>query len=184
MVLKIILTPQGSYDENQYNELFLFGDKISHLFTLYSFTFIKVRLGQLYLPVLIMLLVTCFFYKRKWEILFTGISFCLYTILSIITFSKGDSDAMMEKSFMPGIFMIVMLFSIFIYSAKQISFANILVLIIALFSFVGINKAGGSYSRRIKLLTTAKFELNIFKGLKLLFFKSVYIFCNQVSSVK
>jgi hypothetical protein len=75
-------------------------------------------------------------------------------LLSIITFSKGDSDAMMEKSFMPGIFMIVLLFSVFIYSAKLFSFANILIVTLTIISFVGINKASRPYSLRIELLTS------------------------------
>jgi hypothetical protein len=154
MFLKIILTPQGSYDSNQYNELLLFGDKISHLFSSYSFEFIKSRLSQLYFTVIIMLVLTCFFYKRKWEIIFTLISFCIYTLLSIITFSKGDSDAMMEKSFMPGIFMIVLVFSVFINNAKHSKLASILIIVIAILSFCNINKAGRPYSNRIELLTS------------------------------
>jgi len=154
MTLKIILTPKGSYDSNQYSELLLFKNKIGHIYSLNSVKFILARFRQLYVPVLIMFVAIGVFYKKKWEILFTLISFSVYTLLSIITFSNGDSDAMMEKSFMPGIFMIVMLFSVFIYRAKQISFVNILVVIIALFSFGGINKAGRPYSRRIELLTT------------------------------
>ncbi len=154
MFLKIILTPQGSYDSNQYNELLLLGDKISHLFSFYSFEFIITRLSQLYLTVLIMLVLTCFFYKRKWEIIFTLISFCIYTLLSIITFSKGDSDAMMEKSFMPAIFMIVLVFSVFINNAKHSKLASILIIVIAILSFLNINKAGRPYSNRIELLTS------------------------------
>jgi hypothetical protein len=154
MFFKIILTPKGSYDSNQYTELLLFNEKISHLFSFYSFTFIKARLSHLYLPVLIMFIMTFLFYKRKWEVLFTLFSFSFYMLLSIITFSKGDSDAMMEKSFMPGIFMIVLLFSVFIYSAKLFSFANILIVTLTIISFVGINKASRPYSLRIELLTS------------------------------
>ena len=154
MAIKIIMTPEGSYDSKQYTELLLFSDKLYHFFSLYSFTFIQARITQLYLPVLMMLLIISLFYKKKWEIIFTLLSFSCYTFLSIVTFSNGDSDAMMEKSFMPGIFMIILVFSIFLCKAKQFSFANILIITLSIFSFWGIIKASRPYVQRIELLTT------------------------------
>jgi hypothetical protein len=154
MALKIWLTPKGSYDSNLYNELLLFKDKIGNIQSLNSVQFILARFRQLYVPVLIMLIVISIYYKKKWEILFTLISFSLYTLLSIITFSNGDSDAMMEKSFMPGIFMIVLVLSVLICNDKQFSNANIMIIALSLFSFWGIHKASRPYAQRIDLLTT------------------------------
>ena len=154
MALKIWLTPKGSYDSNLYKELFLFKDKVGHLLSLNSVEFILARFRQLYVPVLILLIVISIYYKKKWEILFTLISFSLYTLLSIITFSNGDSDAMMEKSFMPGIFMIVLVLSVLICNDKQFSNAKIMIIALSLFSFFGIHKASRPYAQRIDLLTT------------------------------
>ena len=61
---------------------------------------------------------------------------------------------MMEKSFMPGIFMIVLVLSVLICNDKQFSNANIMIIALSLFSFWGIHKASRPYARRIELLTT------------------------------
>ncbi|MFN3444102.1 MAG: hypothetical protein ACK44D_00050 [Bacteroidia bacterium] len=157
--LKLWLTPSG-YDSNQYNNLITAIPKIVNLHQLYPVKFIANRLTGIYLaPFIIWLFVNIVYLKHKQVlmIIFINGSFFLFSLMSVITFSAGDSDAMMEKSFMPGIFMLVVAFTHILFNTDYINRLTKVTTFVGLHLFltiglVGFYKEGKIFNERITYL--------------------------------
>lgn len=160
MGVKFFFTPHGSYDDKQYSNLLDFKSKIVGFFSLYPYKYLISKVSTTYLSSLSIIFISLFFFNGFKEKLFTSICFLIFMFVSILTFSNGDCDAMMEKSFLPGIFMFVMLFSISYYQYNQSVFFYVVIFIIAVLGFKNIYKAGKDYTSRLDLLTSIIYKMD------------------------
>ena len=152
-LMKIILTNKESYDARQYEQLLNFKETIPNFFSLYSFRYLYTKITTIYFFGLCIIIIVWLKYKKIAELLFCSVCFLGFTVLTILTFSNGDCDAIMEKSFMPGFFMFIILYSIYFYQIKSNKIIYIITLLFALLSFVNIVKAGKQYTSRLNLLS-------------------------------
>lgn len=144
--------PPGSYDENQYKSLLQSLSEPSVIVDSYPIWFICENAGQLYLPV-IGLLVSVFVFIRSVRTLLLSITyFVTFCILTIYTFISGSGDAMMVKSFMPSIFMLSIAACHGAYTTPRVqSFAQFSIVIITV-GFCHILEHSRRYSDRLTLL--------------------------------
>ncbi|MBX2981869.1 MAG: hypothetical protein KF843_04315 [Flavobacteriales bacterium] len=149
LVLKSALAPADSYDTKQYARLADWRNNIHGFFGLWPIQFIEGRLWNQYLGVLVLFTLAALFYRKRLAVLFTFVSVIGFLVITILTFPDGDSDAMMEKSFAPAIFMVVLLFSQFYYRATLRWPLTLLVLLLSAYSFSFIVKNGEPYQKRL-----------------------------------
>jgi hypothetical protein len=122
-VLYKFIWESNTYDANQFSELKNFGTLFPQLRSLYPYQYLSLHLDSVYLtPLLLALLGFVGFIKsKKWLqglLVFSAVS--IYFVVAIITFHKGDSDMMMEKSFLPGLFMLYLGF-IWVYHQQEVN---------------------------------------------------------------
>jgi hypothetical protein len=153
IAVKIYLTHKDSYDSKQYDQLLNFKETLPHFFSLYSFRFLYTKLSTIYLAGSFVVIMVLIKYKRFNELLFCTICFLIFTVLTILTFSNGDCDAIMEKSFMPGFFMFILLYCILLYQAKNKFIYYIIALLLSFSSFINIVNAGKPHTQRLNLLS-------------------------------
>lgn len=103
----VLLAEQGSYDAKQYDRLFASISDASKIFELYPVRYLNYFLWDLYLPVFIGLCVVVLFSKEWRRTTLMVLSMAGFMAITILTFPVGDSDPMMEKSFMPATFMVM-----------------------------------------------------------------------------
>jgi hypothetical protein len=133
-------------------------ENIKNITTLYPFQFIHTHLADIYLPFLIIALVSSILAYIQKELKLLIIVFILaggYFVLGILTFASGDADIMMQKTFLPGIFMFLLLFSYQLYNLNRHLQTAIacFVFCLCIFSFYQINTAGKMYTVRLHTLT-------------------------------
>jgi hypothetical protein len=153
-----ILNTQSGYDANQYNSLKDFTNYLPHFFSLYPVKFIAARLNSVYLIPSI-LFVICLIYlvlKRNYlQAFFLTISVFGFCAISTLTFKDGDNDAMMEKSFMPAVFMILLVFFSSVVSVTKTNFnaGTLFIHVIMCYGIFIIWKTGKMYSARLDYYT-------------------------------
>ncbi|MCX6232493.1 MAG: hypothetical protein NTZ33_13230 [Bacteroidetes bacterium] len=151
IIIKLFLTSKNSYDARQYDALLNFKQNLPHFFSLYSFRYLITKYSSTFLAVYLIILIVWLRYKGFKELLFTTLCFGGFTLLTILTFAAGDCDAIMEKSYLPGFLMFIILFSQ-LYYQKNTNYLYI-VLILGFFSFYQISQASKPYTKRLNLLS-------------------------------
>ncbi len=157
LVFRMMQSNKESYDVQQYQNLFTNLKSFTRLTDFYPFLYIKTRLPGVYLSSIVLFIVYVYVSitsKRFVALVFSLIAFTGFTLLAMLTFLKGDADIMMEKSFMPSLFMIILPFSYLCFQKEN--FQNKIIvsvtLIIAIISFVQIIKAANYPVKRLKKL--------------------------------
>lgn len=110
-LIRFLTLQAGSYDARQYGTLAHFMDNLPRFLELYPIWFISENILGFYLPVAVLclsVLVLGLFKRMFWLAALCTAGFWLLTIL---TFPDGTGDAMMVKSFMPGVFMLALPFA-------------------------------------------------------------------------
>lgn len=161
-ILRVMSVDTYSYDTQQYSTLYTHLKDIPNFYKLYPFQFLIHRWDSTYLSAFFLLIIFVAYAitVRQYKLLlFCMVSMSCYIIIAVLTFANGDADIMMEKTFLPAIYMLVISFChIIIYA--QAPFKRLLTLIlyctfvISAFSFFTINKTGRQYNRRLNLLTS------------------------------
>lgn len=149
-----ILNTSSGYDANQYNSLKDFKSHMPHFFSLYPVQFVANRLYTLYLIPTILFGISAIymvFKKRFVEIIFFIASVIGFCIISTLTFKEGDGDAMMEKSFLPAVFMILLIFfsQVLPIASKNFTRSTLLVHVMMLIGIAIIWKKGQAYYARL-----------------------------------
>ena len=158
IALRLILVDEKSYDSKQYDNLFANLHSFQNFFTLYPVNYLSSRLLNLYFAPLVLIIYTVLlliFTKKYWLFTFTLLASMAYFFIAVFTFSNGDGNNMMEKTFMPFLFMyLIPLSGLLFYSNKKVHLINTLVMtcIIAV-SFAGILKASYVHTNRLEKLT-------------------------------
>ncbi len=157
LVFRMMQSNKESYDVQQYQNLFTNLKSFTHLSDFYPFLYLKTRLPGVYLSSIILFIVYVYISiksKRFLALAFSLLAFIGFTLLAMLTFLKGDADIMMEKSFMPGLFMIVLPFSYLCFQKEyfQNKIMVSITLMIAIVSFVQIIKAANYPVKRLKKL--------------------------------
>jgi hypothetical protein len=151
--VKIVLTPKNTYDARQYDQLLNFKEALPQFFTLYPYRFLWTKIPNLYLSAFGIFCLVWIFYRKFKELVFTTMCFLGFSVISILTFYKGDCDAMMEKSFLPGTFMFVLLYSIYYYKIQRKTLIFFVTLLLCLSSFINIVKVSEQYTIRLNFLS-------------------------------
>ncbi|MCF8371584.1 MAG: hypothetical protein K9H64_08170 [Bacteroidales bacterium] len=102
--IKTLVTKTGDYEGHLFQNLTLFNKNLGELGSLYTFKWFTSKLWNLYLPTLFALIATniWFIIKKKWWQLALINSFSVgFVLISILVYYQPDSEAMLEKSFMP-----------------------------------------------------------------------------------
>lgn len=152
--LRVLFVQKGSYDQHQYSNLFGHIKSLAHITDLYPVAYLKFRLHSVYFPFILLVAVftrEMIIRKQLKLLVLSLLSALLYTILAIFTFSRGDADIMMEKTFLPGMLMIILPFCVLCFQQKKLLLAATLV-IVFLLSFVQIFKASRPFTKRLKML--------------------------------
>jgi hypothetical protein len=158
VLLRILLTPAKSYDTAQYDTLYTAIRSLDTFGSMYPFLFLKTHLVDLYLPVVLLILVTGIVaFRAKHILLFFMSMVCSigFAAIGILTFAKGDLDMMMEKTFMPSIFMILLLFCFLVFHQTNFSkrSLNLILLLVTLTGFLQICTASFVVTKRLNALT-------------------------------
>ena len=95
ILIKTALSQKGNYDSRQYDQLLNFKETFPNFFSLYSLHFLYTRILTIYLAGFCIIVIVWLKYKKLKELLFCTLCFLIFTGLNILTFSNGDSDAMM-----------------------------------------------------------------------------------------
>ncbi len=101
---KILLTNENSYEGKFFSEVLNSPAIILSLPKVYSTTFFIGRLDGLYFWVttLELGLIIILIFRKKYSILIWQVgSLCIFMIITLLTYNKGDSTIMMERAFMP-----------------------------------------------------------------------------------
>ena len=146
------MAEKGSYDANQY-QTFLTGlGRITQLDELGAVWFLKEWIRGQYLAPLMIWAVLLFF-SAGWRVAaFTTVCVSGFVLITILTFPHGDSLAMMEKSYLPALFMIMLAFCTALSRLRFQGLALALVCAGAVHSVYNINEAGLPYSQRLTIL--------------------------------
>ena len=118
-LVKMGLTPAGSYDSKQYDQLFAWNENLSRFFDLPAVWFITSKPTDEYLGLGVLMAVLLIAYRKPLELLFTFICAAGFLAITIFTFPYGDSLVMMEKAYMPAGFMFVLLFCVLFYRSRR-----------------------------------------------------------------
>lgn len=154
LLFRVLTTNEQSYDGQQYKHLF---ENIELLFssnTCYPVIYLLKRLDSVYLGFIILFVwfvVLSITNKKSWILVYGIVSTCLFSALTIITFLNGDGDMMMEKSFMPAIFMVILPFCL-LYKNAKIKLQNItfwVLLAIVFLSFRQIGMKANYFTNRL-----------------------------------
>ncbi len=158
IAIRFLLVDEKSYDGKQYDSLFANLQSVQNFFTLYPVRYLYDRMFGLYLAPLIIIIysVFIFVYNKKYLLLsFMLLASLTYIVIAILTFANGDGDVMMEKTFMPFLFMYTIPFvDLFFKSNRKVKIFNTMIIIfIVLLSFAGIIKTSGIHTNRLDKLT-------------------------------
>lgn len=148
----MLMAEKGSYDADKYQTLLGGLGRIPHITDLAAVWFLKEWVGGQYLVPLIMAGVVIIF-GRSWRVAaFMTVSVLVFVLITILTFPDGDSLAMMEKSYLPALFMIVLAFCTALPRMRFRRMAIVLVCVGAIHSVYTIQEAGLPYSRRLEIM--------------------------------
>jgi hypothetical protein len=154
-VIRFLYAPDSSYDNQQYDNLLESVSRFYDLFFMYPIQFLIKRIGSTYfslLLVVIALIWLCAMNKR-WVLLCLAFGCCGgFILVATLTFSKGDADIMMEKSFMPAISMLLLPFTYLCFNYTSRWQIPILISVVSLLSFIRIIKTSQEYSKRLHLI--------------------------------
>lgn len=146
------MAEKGSYDANQYDTLLGGLDRITHIGDLAAVWFLKEWIGGQYLAPAAMAVAVILF-SRNWRSAgFMVVCVAGFVLITILTFPNGDSLAMMEKSYMPALFMIVLAFCTMLPRVRFPGLAAALVCAGAIHSVYNIREAGLPYSQRLDMM--------------------------------
>lgn len=148
-ILRMLTLSSGSYDDRLYDTLLEQSENLSRFWDLFPIWFIRQYLENEYAAVVVML-ITLFAFTRPWRmLLFTIISAGVFWAITILTFHDGGGEAMMEKAFMPGIFMLALPFADLCHGHRRGRLITCLALILCLQGFWNILSHGRSYVERL-----------------------------------
>lgn len=158
VLLRLIFTPAGTYDTAQYSNFYASIRLLSDFGSLHPVIFLKLHVFDIYFSS--MLLIGIFglvAFKSKNKLLFFASLICSFgfAIIGILTFAKGDLDMMMEKTFMPSIFMLLLPFCFLAYRNPGLP-KRTLTIVITLMAFMGfrqIYEASFIATKRLEVLT-------------------------------
>ena len=107
--LKMLLTNKGGYEGGLFSNLSMAKEVLLKLDRIYTYNWFVTRLSSSYLPLTIafLLQITYFLFKKKWAHSILISLYCVaFILITIVVYHRGDSNAMLEKSFMPLSFII------------------------------------------------------------------------------
>lgn len=152
----LVFTDAGKYDADLYSQLYNIPGLISGLFKLYPFEYAASRFKYLYLLPSVIFILSLIFLIRSHKIgllLFGIIYFVFALLLTVIIYNRGDSGVMMERSFMPVVFICVVLFCLIPSKHLMINYLiTISAILLSLFSFYRISFSGTEYTNRLTAL--------------------------------
>lgn len=110
-LVRFLTLPEDSYDARQYGTLSNFMQNLPRFGDLYPIWFVSENIFGFYLPVVVLCLATVLMGVFKRMFWLAALCSAGFWILTILTFTDGTGDAMMVKSFMPGVFMLALPFA-------------------------------------------------------------------------
>lgn len=150
----MLMAKEGSYDANQYDTLLGGLDRIAHIQDLAAVWFLLEWIGGQYLGAVIMAALVILL-GRNWKLTaFMVVCVTGFTLITILTFPDGDSLAMMEKSYLPALFMIILTFCTVLARFRFPAPAAALLFGGAVFSIFTIHEASRPYSQRLAMIGT------------------------------
>jgi hypothetical protein len=157
MVLRLLLVPKGSYDIQQYDNLFTSLKSFNKLGNLYPIVYLKAHSDSVYFSTGLLLVVFSLLAittKRLSILLLSIFGSSIFVLIGVLTFSKGDSDMMMEKTFLPAIFMIILPFCYLFFKEAFWSKVtlSIVILMLSSISFHQIIQASNIATKRLNTL--------------------------------
>ncbi len=108
---RLLTMRKGGYDDHQYEKFMGFVGRLPGFWKAFAFWWFGDRFWNETMALLVLVVAVLLFYRRWRELLHTVISAAFFFVITVLTFFNGDSDAMMEKSFMPMVFMFAVPFS-------------------------------------------------------------------------
>lgn len=158
VAIRFLLRNPDSYDNQQYSSLFEHLTDLLNIHNLYPFKFIVTRIKVTYLATATIFVALLFYlirYKKFIETLLVFASVGAFCILGILTFAEGDGDIMVEKIFLPGIYMLIVPFVYAMYNEDNIFTRYLLPAITFLtiiYSFTSIIRVSQNFTTRLTRL--------------------------------
>lgn len=153
-LIRLLLLPSDSYDGRQFEALGGSASTLPHFWKLFPIWFIEQYLVNEYAPVVVVIALLLLF-LRPWRVLVLTIgSAAILWVLTVLTFHAGGGEAMMEKSFMPVIFMLCVPFAYLCFHHKGRKWFTALAALFMVHAFVNIGYHSTYYSTRLNALET------------------------------
>ncbi|MDX9751074.1 MAG: hypothetical protein RBT71_08355 [Flavobacteriales bacterium] len=151
---RLLSLPEDSYDGRLYEELLNAPAIIARPGELFPIWFIGQYLRNEYIAVVVLIVVVVLFHRDRYAMLFTmGAALALWGI-SIIVFHEGSGEAMMEKTFLPGIAMLCVPFAVLCTTHRWRRGFTVLAALLFVHAFTNIHLRSRSYSERLDALAT------------------------------
>lgn len=150
--ISMLAKDEGSYDSAQYAHLAGSLGQLADLDGLASMWFLKEWLSGQYHGVLLLGSLVVVFNGRPLVSLFSAVSILGFVVVTLLTFHAGDSLAMMEKSFMPALFMAILPFCVMVQRARFRSALLVVLLACTCHSMFFLMRASRSYSDRLSII--------------------------------
>lgn len=166
-VAKVLLTDENSYEGQFFTRFINSPSIIFDLPKLHSTNFFIKRIGSLYFWLGILELILIIFlvqYKKYKKLFWQLVTSGFFLVITLLTYSEGDSDMLMERAFMPlALFVAVPLLKETMESNKYSIYKITLLAVIIGLSLSRIYQQGKTFQKRTEfnyeLLTqTAKFS--------------------------
>jgi len=161
-LIRVFSASETSYDAAQYQHLFHASDALANLFSLQPLLFLATRSITTYLSVLTSVVFGFILafrlpdpvsQRKRLVWAFGLLAAGFLALISVLTFSQGDSDMMLEKSFIPAVFVVIITFVYLLKDAPTSSPIFIyLPFVIAIIGFTRICYVGNKVSKRLYLL--------------------------------
>lgn len=151
--VRMLSLPESSYDSQQYDTLLHSSANLQRFWDLFPIWFIKQYLKNEYVAVVVILIALLVFLRPWYILLLTLSSAAVFWGITILTFPDGSGEAMMEKSFMPGVFMLALPFAALCTEHRWKHAFTILAALIMVQAFINIGMHSRYYGKRLAVLT-------------------------------
>ncbi len=151
--LRLFFLPADSYDGQQFHSLLGSTGYLTGFWHLFPIWFIRRYLENEYAAVVVVLFLVMVFCRPLPKLLLVLGSASFFWFLTILTFHEGGGEAMMEKSFMPGTFMLCLPFTMLYHQRVGHGFFTVVVVLLFGHSYVNICFHRCYYSLRLATIS-------------------------------
>lgn len=157
VVLKIIITPKNGYEGNFFNQILLFPEIIKNYNSLYTRWFyghFYCSFYQISFWIVVLSVMYYLFYQKYIKLIYVGLSYYAFLVFTHLLYHAGDSQVMLERSYMPLAFFssICISFDLYKNSDKLQIVSSIFIIAILVYSLSNIYETSKYFTNRVSYM--------------------------------